>query len=432
MNTELSERARADLRRTLGEMESLSPLPPELETRPIELRPQTRATPRPFVVAIGAAAAVFALVLPIALMSGNRGPSDAPTLARANDPMVLLESPLTVRGPEGPEPLFDTSALGQEARLVDPADVTDTVSRVEDNLLSPEDEVIRYVIAGSAPSGATAGLVETSSGLHWCLWVVPPTQDLPTCSGSRSDDTDAVANFNPLSDAGWQQGTLGWGPLPAETSVVAMTYGDQALWQRPVGGIVLFDISNPSREEVVLTAYDSSRGIVDTLTGAQVDDAAATEIAYETDPIDFVALVGQGETFLGGGYVNGDPWAIVGRSLVVEGKPTLECSGVRPTLDEDVCDVVEGLGWMALPVGNTGGGVLVARSSEDADAIRVNFDDGTAVEAPLVGASQGYPPVAVIPLDAAGIGGTIHAVTGDGEILWSQSFTVDEIVNPGG
>lgn len=164
----------------------------------------------------------------------------------------------------------------------------------------------------------------------------------------------------------------------------------------------------------------------------EIHDAAAAEIGYETDPTDFEALVGQGETFLGGGYVNGDPWAIVGRSLVVEGKPRLECSGVRPILDEDVCDVLEGLGWMALPVGNTGGGVLVARTSEDADAIRVNFDDGTAVEAPLVGASQGYPPVAVVPIEAPGISGTIHAIRDNGEVLWSQSFTVNEIVNPGG
>ncbi|HJQ94244.1 MAG TPA: hypothetical protein VJ935_00860 [Acidimicrobiia bacterium] len=158
----------------------------------------------------------------------------------------------------------------------------------------------------------------------------------------------------------------------------------------------------------------------------------ATHIEYETDPAGFEALLGDGDTFLGGGYLNGDPWAIVGRSLAAEGKPTLECSGVRPIIDEDVCDDLEGLGWMALPIGDTGGGVLVVRSSEDADVARINYEDGTAVEAPFVGSVDGYPPVAVVPIEAPGISGTIHAITENGDVLWSEPFTVTEIVNPGG
>ena len=159
---------------------------------------------------------------------------------------------------------------------------------------------------------------------------------------------------------------------------------------------------------------------------------ATVQIEYETDPAGFEALVGNGDTFLGGGYVNGDPWAIVGRSLAVEGKPTLECSGVRPIIDEDVCDDLEGLGWMALPVGDSGGGVLVVRSSEDADAVRIDYEEGTAIEASFVGPNDGYPPVAVVPIEAPGISGTIYAITDNGDVLWSQRFTVTEIVNPGG
>jgi len=75
---------------------------------------------------------------------------------------------------------------------------------------------------------------------------------------------------------------------------------------------------------------------------------------------------------------------------------------------------------------------LVVRSSEDADAVRIDFEEGTTVEASFVGPNDGYPPVAVVPIEAPGISGTIYAITDNGDVLWSQPFTVTEIVNPGG
>jgi len=71
MRNDLGEKSRNDLRRVLGEMEALAPLAPELETRPVDLQPRRRSGPNPLLVALGAAALVFALALPVVLQSPN-------------------------------------------------------------------------------------------------------------------------------------------------------------------------------------------------------------------------------------------------------------------------------------------------------------------------------------------------------------------------
>lgn len=145
MKTELSERARADLRRTLGEMESLASLPPELERRPVELRPQ--ATPRPLLVAFGAAAAVFTLVLPIALLSNT---------ADVDDASQSVPTP-TQAGTTAPEPEPTTAAL------VDGWSITDIPSL--ESVIGTTDEGF---IALSTNFGELINVVRTSEdGLEW-------------------------------------------------------------------------------------------------------------------------------------------------------------------------------------------------------------------------------------------------------------------------
>jgi hypothetical protein len=193
--------------------------------------------------------------------------SDDPWLESGSDEVVLLDDPLVVRGARAPEPVFDTSNLGVEVRILDPIDVESTVVRVEQGLLTPQDPVIKHVFAGSLTTGAQAGLVQTSSRRHWCLWIVPPNDARPSCSGRNSPDTTPVVGIHPesdlpSSDAGLQ-GILAWGPLPGEVSVAAVAYGNTAYWQRPVGGIALFDIRNPNQDHISLTAYDRNGVVVD-------------------------------------------------------------------------------------------------------------------------------------------------------------------------
>ncbi|HJQ92321.1 MAG TPA: hypothetical protein VJ950_11480, partial [Acidimicrobiia bacterium] len=69
MRNDLGEKGRNDLRRVLGEMESLAPLAPELEAQPTELQRTPRSRRNPLMVALGAAALVFALAVPVLLQS---------------------------------------------------------------------------------------------------------------------------------------------------------------------------------------------------------------------------------------------------------------------------------------------------------------------------------------------------------------------------
>lgn len=71
MRNDLGEKSHNDLRRVLGEMESLAPLAPEMEAQPVQLRRDSRSRPNPVLVALGAAAVVFALAVPVVLQSPN-------------------------------------------------------------------------------------------------------------------------------------------------------------------------------------------------------------------------------------------------------------------------------------------------------------------------------------------------------------------------
>jgi hypothetical protein len=69
MRNDLGEKARKDLRRVLGEMESLAPLAPELEAQPSKLRRKSGSRPNPLLVALGGAALVFVVALPAVLQA---------------------------------------------------------------------------------------------------------------------------------------------------------------------------------------------------------------------------------------------------------------------------------------------------------------------------------------------------------------------------
>jgi hypothetical protein len=262
-------RERQVLRDVLGRMGEHAPPPvPFEELDMVEARPQTRHQPRIWAVGI---ACLATLLVGGAIVWANvvSAPSSDRHVGNS-DELVLVENPLVVLGNQSPEPLFDTSALGTEAPLADPVNVENTVNRVADNLLETVDmdKLIRFVVAGSTPSGATAGLVQTSSGLHWCLWLTPAgATERPTCSGRRSTDTSPVINYNPVSDSDWAKGTVAWGPLPEATSVVAIVYGNEACWQQPIGGIAVFDVTNPEQDQVVMTAYDRNGDTIETVTG---------------------------------------------------------------------------------------------------------------------------------------------------------------------
>ncbi|HLF44529.1 MAG TPA: hypothetical protein VJA46_13535 [Acidimicrobiia bacterium] len=457
-----------------------------VEAQPVSVltpEPPTSFWRRPMVVPVLAFLAVLAVFLPFRLADTGQGigPTDSAAVDSPNGTGQETADPQRATGFSaadaeamevvGAEYPFDVEAwsattpsatqfIAEFTEEEITSELVDLVRAIASDALAGIDAEPPYearIISAFQTDGSWNALATASFASGECLVVVDGgVSGFRECRSTGSNPPEPIlldgnsGGFTVLpGDASFVVGdwvSVVWWGLPQQASFVRYRTTSEAAVSAdsvtPVlGGTVristsvqgvdqLFSIAAlASDDEVVME--DSV--LIPSFGGAgEILETAATQVEYEMDPSGFEALVGQGESFLGGGYVNGDPWAIVGRSLVVEGKPTLECNGVRPILDEDVCDVLEGLGWMALPVGNTGGGVLVARSSEDAETIRVNYDDGTAVEAPFIGTSAGYPPVAVIPIEAPGISGTIHAITDNGAILWSQPFTVNEIVNPGG
>ena len=167
---------------------------------------------------------------------------------------------------------------------------------------------------------------------------------------------------------------------------------------------------------------------------------ATESFSYDTDRDRFAALLlpaygdqTEGITedvFLGGGVVLGEPWAIVGTQHVVPGKRTVSCIGVRPILNEDVCDSGDYLYSQVLPVG--AGGVLVFHTSLDATRVLVSFGDGRVVDVPVLGTTDGYPPIAVIPVERIGEAGTALTTNDSGDVLNATAFSVSEFAVPQG
>lgn len=79
-------------------------------------------------------------------------------------------------------------------------------------------------------------------------------------------------------------------------------------------------------------------------------------------PEEAAVLVGDGERPLAWGTAATTTWVLVGWESVVEGKPTLTCTGVRPVVEEDWCTVPDGplILLQAFTVGD--GAVLVLRN----------------------------------------------------------------------
>lgn len=240
--------------------------------------PPSRArVPGPLVFAAAFLMVVFVGGLAVWATLSEQSDSDT-----ASDPasgeVVLLQDPLVVRGADSPEPLFDTSQLGTEIVLSEPADIGATIVRIEEWLEDVEDDdIIKYVVAGAISTGAQAGTLETSSERGWGLWIVPATDALPSWSGSNENEPQLLIGWHPgqfATEADGLQGTLAWGPLSPETSVITASYGDTTVWQRPVGGIAVFDITNPAQHPIVWTAYDQKGDVIETVTVVEADEPA--------------------------------------------------------------------------------------------------------------------------------------------------------------
>lgn len=139
------------------------------------------------------------------------------------------------------------------------------------------------------------------------------------------------------------------------------------------------------------------------------------------------ALLNEGEQPLAWGSSADTPWVLVGWELVVPGKPTSACTGVRPVAEEDWCTGLnDSFGWIhpqAFAVGD--GGVVILRTQSGVGRIRVE-SDGVSELVTVFGESDGYPPTAVLDTDGFPIAGTLTPLGYDSKELSNPiPFTVD-------
>lgn len=121
MRNDLGEKARSDLRRVLGEMESLAPLAPELEAHPAKLRRKSGSRPNPLLVALGGAALVFVVALPVVLQAP---PPDVGVTEEQPSPTTVPEA--STSGPPSTALITDDGWTLTEVPYIQPLlEVTD-------------------------------------------------------------------------------------------------------------------------------------------------------------------------------------------------------------------------------------------------------------------------------------------------------------------
>lgn len=166
MSHDLREEARNDLRRVLAEMESLAPLAPELEERPVELTTPRRSRPQPVLAALGAAAAVFALALPVVLLStapdAGETAETAPsaTVPASSEPAT---SPSTAMSSNGWS-IRETPTAAMVAAVDDRFVAAATKDLVDSEVLTSENG-IDWQTAGSLGEGAVAMDIAWKDGI---------------------------------------------------------------------------------------------------------------------------------------------------------------------------------------------------------------------------------------------------------------------------
>lgn len=218
------------------------------------------------------------------------------------------------------------------------------------------------------------------------------------------------------------------GQLPSESGLAAVLGGTASL-SFPTAGV---------EQRILLEARDAAGSVVlsrEAIVPPNPDLAESVKnptetFTYDVDPELYRDLLQGGDTFLGGGNAGGEPWAIVSRLLVVEGKPTLGCVGVRPILSEDFCDSADGIFAQVLPIGDAG--VVVFGPPIGTASVRVMFSDGGVISLPVVDPGEAYPPIAVIPVERVGQSGTAVALDATGQPLFDTSFKVTDFRVPQG
>ncbi len=179
---------------------------------------------------------------------------------------VIGEDPLILQPLPGPEPEFDTDALGAEVVLI-PAATGDEIPEMfwelsanslveEDGNGSPDRPVLHI---GYVEEVDTRVLVFESASGGRCEGIL-------TQGGSGSFGCHGFARYGyGISGYSRQEGMLGEVEVevPEGTSVVTISVdGDQPRWQRPVGGWAVLPAGARDFVDFEVVAYDASGQVI--------------------------------------------------------------------------------------------------------------------------------------------------------------------------
>lgn len=291
MRNGLSEKSRNDLRRVLGEMESLAPQAPELDAPPARLQPEVRRRRNPLLVAVGAAAVVFILALPLVLQSPSpdEGVATDEQPPSKTTPAIATTAPPTTEVPTG-QPTVAVTELETEGPdpntvgRISPTHVEDllvstgkTYEPLPEAMVNAVDIGDRVIVVGGNET-QTAGIWYSDGG-EW----VPAHIDLPAgvTIGQEAGDYrlgDGIEHLEALPDGR----LLAWQPIqrvtpaegggqseldPVSDGTLVMRSPDGATWAATIAehaftaiqpwenGVFAFGWSQANDGNITSTAY---------------------------------------------------------------------------------------------------------------------------------------------------------------------------------
>jgi hypothetical protein len=192
---------------------------------------------------------VWAIALLLFVACGQSQPTDLPFELEEGE-TFLSEEPPIVNGAPAPEPEFDASTLGMEW----PMEAVESME-ISPYLVRPLVPDLKITLIGATPDGTEAAIVDS---MDTCVWAKGTSEGL--CTQLVGEDA-VVAH-------GGFDGIVSWGPLPDNTSVVVLEYGDTSLWQRPVAGFAVFDTEMGQGDEFTLSAIDAAGDTIHTQDAA--------------------------------------------------------------------------------------------------------------------------------------------------------------------
>lgn len=213
--------------------------------------------------------ALLAIVFTLILQDGVEPSVVAQDDVVLSDGEVLLSTDpvVVVQGAMSPEPQFDTSSLGIEQPLAPLTDIDRIGAVVELQVTSAVDpEVLRVTSVGTTVGGQDTVILHLNETDRFSDRRLQMRCTLPSggCFGELLDDPtidpDQLLQPDPRNEPSSVVGGPGqvtW-DSPSGTSVVVLTVNGEPVWQRPIGGVAVFDTELVDGDRWEIEAVDQN------------------------------------------------------------------------------------------------------------------------------------------------------------------------------